>query len=279
MNCRLLPILQTLPSATIPPRTERWWHVFACTTVSINNVTIASNTGLQGGGVFIHNNIVPISSTLNTRNSIIANNIATATVGPAPDCYALPNNTINSQDYNLIENVAGCLIGGTTTNNIYATDPVLGPLGINGGSTLTHALNVGSPAIDKGDPLTCAATDQRAVTRPRDGDNDGTSVCDIGAFERKANAITIYRSTGAYDGHVLESTETSNTGGTLDRTGTTFYLGDAAGDKQYRAILSFNTAGLPDNATVMKATLMIRKQSSGGDGPLHHPWSAGRGYP
>ncbi|MRR32289.1 hypothetical protein EG834_18615, partial [bacterium] len=228
-------------------------------TVSINNVTIANNTGLQGGGVYL-NVTGGAASTINTRNSIIANNIATATVGPAPDCYAVPNNAINSQDYNLIENVAGCFIMGTTTNNIYATDPVLGPLGINAGSTLTHALNVGSPAIDKGDPLTCSATDQRAVTRPRDGDNDGTSVCDIGAFERKANVITVFRSIGGFDGHVLESAETSNVGGTLNRIGTTLYLGDAPGDKQYRAILSFNTAGLPDNATVVKATLKIRKQ-------------------
>jgi hypothetical protein len=32
------------------------------------------------------------------------------------------------------------------------TDPMLGPLQNNGGTTFTHALLVGSPAIDAGDP-------------------------------------------------------------------------------------------------------------------------------
>jgi predicted outer membrane repeat protein len=240
-------------------------------TVSINNVTIANNTGLLGGGVYLNGTGGPPAaySTISAMNSIIADNISTMAIPPAvPDCYAAPNNAINSQDYNLIENVIGCLIVGTTTNNITGVDPVLKALANNGGGTMTHELKVGSPAIDSANPLTCTGTDQRAVTRPRDGDNDGTSVCDIGAFERKANVITIYRSTAAYDGHVLESNETSNAGGTLDRMGTTFNLGDAAGDKQYLAILSFNTASLPDNATVVKATLKIRKQGLTGTDPF-----------
>ncbi|MEL7447880.1 MAG: choice-of-anchor Q domain-containing protein [Pseudomonadota bacterium] len=56
-------------------------------------------------------------------------------------------------------------------------DPLLGPLQNNGGSTATHELLPGSPAIDAGS-ATCEATDQRGVARP-----DGP-VCDIGAFEQ-----------------------------------------------------------------------------------------------
>ncbi|MFT3894170.1 MAG: M4 family metallopeptidase [Anaerolineales bacterium] len=51
----------------------------------------------------------------------------------------------------------------------------------NGGATLTHALLTGSPAIDAGDPATCATTDQRGVARPQG------AACDIGAFEGSAS--------------------------------------------------------------------------------------------
>jgi hypothetical protein len=59
-------------------------------------------------------------------------------------------------------------------------DPKLGPLAINGGSTRTHALLPGSPAIDHAGAAPCATTwDQRGVRRPQG------SRCDIGAFERR----------------------------------------------------------------------------------------------
>lgn len=68
------------------------------------------------------------------------------------------------------------------TGNIDA-DPLLGSLADNGGFTLTHALGVGSPAIDAGDPNICPAVDQRAYARPIDGNGDGTATCDMGAYE------------------------------------------------------------------------------------------------
>ena len=77
-----------------------------------------------------------------------------------------------------------------------------------------------------------------------------------------------YTSQGTYDGWVLESSENSNKGGTLDSTATTFLLGDDAQDKQYRTILSFTTAGLPDNAVITKVTLKIRKQGLVGTDPF-----------
>jgi hypothetical protein len=54
----------------------------------------------------------------------------------------------------------------------------------NGGPTETHALLPGSPAVDAGDDTACPAADQRGVTRPVDGNGDGTAVCDIGAYEK-----------------------------------------------------------------------------------------------
>lgn len=61
---------------------------------------------------------------------------------------------------------------------------ILNPtLSNNGGLTQTHALVPGSPAIDGAG--TCPAKDQRGVSRPQDGNNDGLPICDIGAFERE----------------------------------------------------------------------------------------------
>jgi len=66
---------------------------------------------------------------------------------------------------------------------------LLGPLADNGGSTRTLALLAGSAAIDhvvtsctdqQGSPLD---VDQRGVTRPQDGDDNGVARCDVGAFE------------------------------------------------------------------------------------------------
>lgn len=77
-----------------------------------------------------------------------------------------------------------------------------------------------------------------------------------------------FRSAGTYDGWILESAENSNAGGTLDKNATTFFLGDGAQNKQYRAILHFNTSALPDNSVITKVTLKIRKQGLVGTNPF-----------
>jgi hypothetical protein len=78
----------------------------------------------------------------------------------------------------------------------------------------------------------------------------------------------VVRSQAAYDGWVLESSETSNKGGTMNDTATAFYLGDDAQNRQYRSILSFYTAGLPGNAIITKVTLKIMKQGLTGTNPF-----------
>jgi hypothetical protein len=76
------------------------------------------------------------------------------------------------------------------------------------------------------------------------------------------------KSAGAQDGFVLETSETSNQGGVIDATAVTFNLGDTATRQQYRAILSFNTASLPDNAIITGVTLKIKKHSVAGTNPF-----------
>ncbi len=114
----------------------------------------------------------------------------------------------------------------------------------------------GSPALDSALASACPATDQRGVPRPQGAG------CDLGALEY-APRVTL-RSVAAEDGWILESGETTNAGGTMNSSATVFLLGDDAADKQYRTILSFNTASLPDNAVVSRVTLKVRKQAQVG---------------
>lgn len=77
-----------------------------------------------------------------------------------------------------------------------------------------------------------------------------------------------FKSSAAQDGWILESSESSTAGGTLNSSGGTFQLGDDASNRQYRAILSFNTAALPDNATIQSAVLKIKYSSFVGTNPF-----------
>ena len=131
--------------------------------LSINGSTFSGNEAPNGGG------ILNLSGQVSVTNSIIANSIGADCVGG-----------ITSTGYN-IDSDDTCNL--TAAGDQPGTSPILGPLQDNGGFTWTHALLTGSPAIDAGDNSACLATDQRGVTRPVDGDDNGSEICDIGAFE------------------------------------------------------------------------------------------------
>jgi hypothetical protein len=76
--------------------------------------------------------------------------------------------------------------------------------------------------------------------------------------------IEAFRSTGSGDGWLLESAAGSGKGGSANSTATSFTLGDDALNRQYRTLLHFPTAYLPDNAVVIQADLMIKKQDEYG---------------
>ena len=77
-----------------------------------------------------------------------------------------------------------------------------------------------------------------------------------------------FKSAGGSDGWVLESGEDSGSGGSINKSASTIFVGDDAKDKQYRGFLSFNTASVPDNAIVTSARLDIRRQSFVGTSPF-----------
>lgn len=77
-----------------------------------------------------------------------------------------------------------------------------------------------------------------------------------------------FKSAGKNDGWLLESTETSNKGGSKNATAT-LNLGDNAANKQYRSILSFDSASLPDTINITKVTLRLKSAGvTGGGNPV-----------
>jgi hypothetical protein len=82
-----------------------------------------------------------------------------------------------------------------------------------------------------------------------------------------------FTSIAVQDGWILESRETSGVGGVVNSTQAMFMLGDSVRNQQYRAVLSFNTGSLPDNAVVISALLKIRGWSLVGGNPFltHKP--------
>ena len=225
--------------------------------LTVTNSTFSGNVeGTGGPGGSIKN----VFGTIIVNNSILAN-----TPNGGYDCINF-RGTVSGAN-NLIEKDAEEALACGTIAPIHA-DPNLGPLTDNGGPTQTFALLPGSPAIDAGDDAICATspmshTSQNGAYRPQ-----GVH-CDIGSYELPITIISLtLQSVGTKDGWILESTETSGVGGTMNVNGQAIVLGDDAADKQFRSILHFNTASLPDNAVITKVTLKIKKKAVVGTDPF-----------
>ncbi|NEO87597.1 MAG: CHAT domain-containing protein [Spirulina sp. SIO3F2] len=121
-------------------------------------------------------------------NSIIAQNSDLSTAGSNfADISA--NLSLSTVQHSLIQSTAG-ITGTTLTNgvngNIIGQDPLLGSLANNGGSTQTHALLPGSPAIDAGNNgAVSVSLDQRGQLRIFNG------TVDIGAFESQTPIVIV----------------------------------------------------------------------------------------
>jgi len=179
---------------------------FLYSQVDITNSTISNNVALgQGGGIYMGYR----SDLTEVINSTISGNVALESGGGIVQIpysnFSLPSikNTIiagnngtnpniegdfQSNGFNLIGNLTG---GTGFENDLIEPDitKILDTtLADNGGSILTHALILGSPAIDAGnnnDVLVGITTDQRGMgfNRIVDGNNDTIAIVDIGAFE------------------------------------------------------------------------------------------------
>ena len=75
-----------------------------------------------------------------------------------------------------------------------------------------------------------------------------------------------FTSTGGQDGWVRESSENSNLGGKRNTRG--IQPGDDKKNRQYKSILSFDTSSIPNGATILSATLRLRRSGLKGGNPF-----------
>ncbi len=150
-------------------------------TLTVQNSTVAKNaSAVKGGGILNTDGTVTLDFTTLSGNT-----------GGGLANYLESGEPAITVTNSILANDAGgeCIIlGGTvTTANTLATDetcgapflladPVLGPLQINGGPTMTMAISADSPALDQ-TACDTAAADQRGETRPYG------AACDLGAYE------------------------------------------------------------------------------------------------
>ncbi|MCH8061585.1 MAG: hypothetical protein IH861_03680 [Chloroflexi bacterium] len=167
--------------------------------IDIVNSTISGNSADGAGGIF--NN----EGTTTLKNSIIADNPSFG------DCdgalfVSLGHNLDSDGTCNL-----------TAASDLPNTISLLGLLQNNGGPTETHALLLGSPAIDVIPVAGCTdvdgnsiTTDQRGVPRPQGLD------CDIGAFELEQAVVDTTPPTcelTGFNDHIVEITVQDNDSG------------------------------------------------------------------
>lgn len=161
------------------------------TVLTILATTISGNTATTGANALFHQ-----GSVVKVGHSLLAG-------GSGNNC---PSGLITTLGHNLSSDgscAANAFTASTDLNNVPAN---IEPLADNGAPTQTHALEDDSAAIDAGDAAICAAApmggiDQRGTSRVEDGDGDGTTACDIGAFEYVLPDTTTPDST-----HVLGTT-------------------------------------------------------------------------
>jgi hypothetical protein len=167
-----------------PPEPDsRGGAIYSSGDLSINNSTLSNNSAdIGGGGVYAEYGSAAISGStiagngageggglLNFWGELHVVNTIIADSSSGGDCVS-PGG-LDSNIATLVED-GGC-------DAALSDDPLLAPLGNYGGSTQTHMLLHGSPALDAGDSAACLATDQRGNARPVG------AACDIGAYERE----------------------------------------------------------------------------------------------
>ncbi len=104
----------------------------------------------------------------------------------------------------------------------------------------------------------------------------GTLACKANcSFDTSGCQLTFtsatFTSVAAEDGYILESGETTSAGGTAnssDNSTSALRAGDDKKNKQYRSVLSFDTASIPDGAAIQSVTLRLRRGTVVGTHPF-----------
>ena len=166
----------------------------------------------------------------------------TITVSPAPAAPITVNRTVSGSattgaDYTSLGATTVVGTSGVATIAVTVIDDAIA----ESSETVVVSLGSGTGYV--------VGTPSSATVTIADNDSSG------------GNTVTL-TAIGAEDGYVLESTETSNQGGSAAATGTgtsALRAGDDSADKQFKAIVSFDTSSIPDGATITAVKLRLRR--------------------
>lgn len=167
--------------------------------LTIISSTLYGNTvnDAAGDGGGIRNTT---TGTVTIRNSILAENKVTTT-----DENCGGTRAFTSGGYNISDD-ASCAFAGTGDQNSVTGTIVSATLADNGGTTATHTISTGSPAIDIVPVASCTdnsgaalTDDQRGFTRPYTA-TGATDFCDVGAVEIGCGNSTVEASESCDDG-------------------------------------------------------------------------------
>jgi predicted outer membrane repeat protein len=182
-------VMLTLTNSTVSGNTATWWGggmYHSTGDATLTNSTLSGNTAPVGGGIYNINHWTPIMLT----NVTVSGNTADRGGGVWNQGEVVSSNSLFDDDCHNDESMVSMGDNIESPGNTCGfdqegdqpsvPDPMLGPLRNNGGPTMTHALEPGSPAINRIPADACEVdTDQRGQPRPEPG---GT-MCDVGAFE------------------------------------------------------------------------------------------------
>ncbi len=220
--------------------------IYNAQTLELTHITAYQNSAASGGTIYND-----LTGQIQIVNSILARN------NSSPNCYN--DGLIISLGHNLEDRNTCSLY---TTTDLRNLNPLLLPLSYDSWDTQTHALAANSPAVEAGSPDYCLYRDQRGVLRPIDGNEDGTPVCDIGAYELATAGWVSFSASSQTSGEGTVVTIIVNRSGTnlngrsvsVNYSAITAYLWDftmtpgvftwAAADNTSR---SFNVTILDDN--------------------------------
>ncbi len=144
----------------------------------------ATNDATLGGGIHVAEG----GHTLNLVSTLVAENVRGASNVPSELVRGVGADgsisTINAS-HSLIFGIPDPgTLNGTDAANVIGADPLLLPLADNGGPTPTFAIDIGSPACERGENPAGLATDQRGP-----GFSRGYGRTDIGAYEYRGDTI------------------------------------------------------------------------------------------
>ncbi|HEX9005557.1 MAG TPA: putative Ig domain-containing protein, partial [Blastocatellia bacterium] len=154
-------------------------------TANLINCTITGNTAASSanaGGIFSGRDDDDSDANIILKNTILSGNSDAQALKVNGGLITSDGNNLDSTGSTGFSNGANGDAVGTVGTPI---DPLLSVLGNYGGSMPTHALLLGSPAINAGTSTGAPSTDQRGIARPQ------LTLFDIGAFESQGFTLAI----------------------------------------------------------------------------------------